>query len=53
MCLFDRVIGYIRHALADHPIFRRMKLLSCGRHGVKRSVSHWVNLDLVGISQVL
>ena len=36
MCLFDQVIGYIRHALAEHPIFRRMKLLSCGRHGVKK-----------------
>ena len=53
MCLFDQVIGYIRHALAEHPIFRRMKLLSCGRHGVNGSVSHWVNLDLVGISRVL
>ena len=36
MCLFDQVIGYIRNALAEHPIFRRMKLLSCGRHGVKK-----------------
>lgn len=40
MCLFDQVIGYIRHALVEHPVFRRMKLLSCGRHGVKKSVSH-------------
>ena len=40
MCLFDQVIGYIRHALAEHPIYRKMKLLSCGRHGVKKSVSH-------------
>lgn len=27
MCLFDQVIGYIRHALAEHPIYRKMKLI--------------------------
>ena len=28
MCLFDQVIGlYIRRALAEHPIYRKMKLI--------------------------
>lgn len=27
MCLCDQVIGYIRHALAEHPIYRKMKLI--------------------------
>ena len=36
MCLFDQVIGYKRHALAEHLIFRKVKLSSCGRHEVKK-----------------
>ena len=27
MCLFDQVIGYIRRALAERPIYRKMKLI--------------------------
>ena len=46
MCLFDQVIGYKRHALAEHPIFRKVKLSSCGRHEVKTKCESVTGVEL-------